>query len=286
MGYYGIIDYWYKVVCEYSGRRMTIASDKLVALSAIAKEFQHVISTTGGDTGQSRYVAGLWSWDIEVQLLWARPAEQKKVKPEARPAAYRAPSWSWASVDAQIKSQWRGVRVFRVFGYQVWLKNDALPFGEVTCGVLGLVGAVKRSLFSERPSWLSVSMDTMGEIGLEDTVWYLVLARHERARLEDYSQICGLILLQTEPPLEAMEGFDFVHVDRRENYGCAIESYREVLSPLVDEEFGHGMMSGETKCRVMREACKMMWFRRAGFFSTTINEEFLQDFKYCSIFLI
>lgn len=44
------------------------------------------------------YISGLWRKDIEYQLLWS-------VKDDSltyRPHIYRAPSWSWASVDGVI----------------------------------------------------------------------------------------------------------------------------------------------------------------------------------------
>jgi hypothetical protein len=55
------------------------------------------------------------------------------------------------------------------------VKERALPFGEVTCGVLALVGAVKRDLFSKRfefeiQAGSRLSLDAAGEVGYEDMV--------------------------------------------------------------------------------------------------------------------
>jgi len=70
-------------------RNLTKASDKLVAFSAVARELYPFLDC--------RYVAGHWERDLVRQLAW------KGANYSERPDAYRAPSWSWASVDAPIQ---------------------------------------------------------------------------------------------------------------------------------------------------------------------------------------
>ena len=79
---------WDEVVIRYTHAQLTVSSDKLVALSGIAKEVQTMI----GD----EYKAGLWRRHMVHQLLWCVAGES------LAPPAYRAPSWSWASVDRKI----------------------------------------------------------------------------------------------------------------------------------------------------------------------------------------
>lgn len=49
-------EYWYKLIGQYSPRKLTYASDKLPALSDMAKEV--------GTRTQDRYLAGLWEKDL------------------------------------------------------------------------------------------------------------------------------------------------------------------------------------------------------------------------------
>ncbi len=64
---------------------MTYPEDKIPALSGIAKWM--------GRYGLGDYLAGMRGDNIELQLAWS------VAEPEPRPTNYRAPSWSWMSVD-------------------------------------------------------------------------------------------------------------------------------------------------------------------------------------------
>lgn len=69
-------------------------SDKLVAISGIASEYAKLLA---GDT----YIAGVWKDTLPFGLLWGREGWAEDARP--RPPAYRAPSWSWASVDCPVQ---------------------------------------------------------------------------------------------------------------------------------------------------------------------------------------
>lgn len=73
---------WYNIVTMYSSCNLTYPSDKLVALSAVAKEMKFIM----GD----QYVVGLWRRDLERQLLWVVKDPALRLLPEV----YRAPSVS------------------------------------------------------------------------------------------------------------------------------------------------------------------------------------------------
>jgi hypothetical protein len=79
---------WFRLVRHYSKGELTVASDKLTALSGVAKLF----ALKSGKT----YVAGLWKEDLLAQLLWQTDVPKNKTD------IYRAPSWSWAAVDSQV----------------------------------------------------------------------------------------------------------------------------------------------------------------------------------------
>ena len=85
-------DRWHHLVGDYSSRKMTYASDRLPAMSGAASLFQQ--------STQTEYLAGLWRGNLELDLLWARQDSAPLSKPLR--TRYRAPSWSWASIDSQI----------------------------------------------------------------------------------------------------------------------------------------------------------------------------------------
>ncbi|TGO54854.1 hypothetical protein BCON_0101g00260 [Botryotinia convoluta] len=79
---------WSSAVITYTKGRLTKGSDKLVAISAIARELQLSM--------RFRYLAGLWEVDLVSQLAWYT------CEASYPSMMYRAPSWSWASVDGAV----------------------------------------------------------------------------------------------------------------------------------------------------------------------------------------
>ena len=64
-------------------------------MSGIAKRVQVLLN--------DEYLAGLWRKYLPTQLLWTvRDRRLANGLPLTRPRPYRAPSWSWASVDGKI----------------------------------------------------------------------------------------------------------------------------------------------------------------------------------------
>lgn len=87
-----IFNTWNHFVEEYTKCSLTEPSDKLVALSGIAKVFQ---AFTGDE-----YLAGLWRARLREHLNW------KVFEPVAKlPLDFRAPSWSWAKLDAPVQTK-------------------------------------------------------------------------------------------------------------------------------------------------------------------------------------
>jgi hypothetical protein len=84
---------WFAIVEDYTRRKLTLSRDKLVAISGLARQ---LVSVYGTD-----YVAGLWVKDLLRLLVWYKSSSYPSA---ARDVAtiYRAPSWSWASVDGLI----------------------------------------------------------------------------------------------------------------------------------------------------------------------------------------
>ncbi|KAK7416617.1 hypothetical protein QQX98_005088 [Neonectria punicea] len=80
-------DLWVDLVSEYSARRLTVEVDRLPALSGIASRISRLTD--------SSYLGGLWSSDVLQGLCWFRSTPVEYCQPEF----YRAPTFSWASVD-------------------------------------------------------------------------------------------------------------------------------------------------------------------------------------------
>lgn len=138
-------DSWIDVVIDYSWRDISFESDKLVAMAALAAEFQKL---TDGDT----YLAGIWKADLIKWLSWIVDASQlepfgrRKLMP--RPVRYVAPSWSWASVTGTVgfACNWREKQFYsEVVRCETALMDESIPTAQVTAGVLELRGPVKET---------------------------------------------------------------------------------------------------------------------------------------------
>ena len=84
------LEVWSEVVREYSGKKLTKFSDKLIALAGLATDL-------GNSRATVDYLAGLWSYRLRRGLLWRRLPSSPPRQPY-----YTAPSWSWASVDGPV----------------------------------------------------------------------------------------------------------------------------------------------------------------------------------------
>jgi Heterokaryon incompatibility protein (HET) len=137
---------WRRIVTEYTQLKLTYSKDMLPALSGLAKEMANIT----GDT----YLAGVWRKSLDNDLLWfvaqrGRGVGNQHVQTSRKDNQYwrqrppwRAPSWSWASVDTG-----RGVEFSSLV-----LHPSSLPFDQrvkaAECAPAGFdtTGAVKSGL--------------------------------------------------------------------------------------------------------------------------------------------
>jgi hypothetical protein len=77
---------WNSIISASSASQLTRSTDKLVAISGIARDMQRFIGNA--------YLGGLWAKHMVQQLLW-RP----KTSASGFEDVYQAPSWSWASLN-------------------------------------------------------------------------------------------------------------------------------------------------------------------------------------------
>ncbi|KAL9564128.1 hypothetical protein ACKAV7_011635 [Fusarium commune] len=91
--------FWNDFISKYTKARLTFSSDMLVALQGIVERITEAIRGSTKNALEPEYVAGLWRDDnFQQSLLW-RPKEGSSAR---RPDYYRAPSWSWASLDGEV----------------------------------------------------------------------------------------------------------------------------------------------------------------------------------------
>ncbi|KAH7390654.1 heterokaryon incompatibility protein-domain-containing protein [Pyrenochaeta sp. MPI-SDFR-AT-0127] len=88
---------WKHIVETYSRMQLTVSHDKLIALSGIARLF-----CNEKFANKNEYIAGLWSNNLESQLLWqvGEVFRDGVFDNPARRDETRAPSFSWASIDS------------------------------------------------------------------------------------------------------------------------------------------------------------------------------------------
>jgi hypothetical protein len=146
---------WYELVEDFSSRSLSYETDKLPALSGLASTFAESFS-------QSPYLGGLWRSHMPSSLLWkttleSEPSLYSAFQPR-RPMSYRAPSWSWASVDSLISygsqrlSNTGGLRpeegigsynngLFEIVDSEIQLATDG-KFGAISAASLQLRGCI------------------------------------------------------------------------------------------------------------------------------------------------
>jgi hypothetical protein len=128
------------LISVYTNGNLSHEEDKLVAISGLATRFKGLLQ-------DAEYLAGLWKWNLVHQLLWETSPESVNGRTfSQRPKKYRAPSWSWASVDGEIVPWWPAsnqrtkYHVFsKVLDVSVTAVNND-PFGQVKDGNLKIRG--------------------------------------------------------------------------------------------------------------------------------------------------
>ncbi|RGP78904.1 hypothetical protein FLONG3_2809 [Fusarium longipes] len=99
-----LLQYWDEIVVDFSKRQLSNPHDIFAAVASIAEPISKALKT--------RYLAGLWEYDLVRGLLW-RPGFRMSsyFGPATRPLptifasapVIRAPSWSWASIQGGVK---------------------------------------------------------------------------------------------------------------------------------------------------------------------------------------
>lgn len=178
-----ILEVWYRTMLGYSKRLLTYGEDKFPAIEGVAKDL-------AANCNVGRYLAGIWECDLSVGLSW-RPEQVDtcftNVRPRTwpppqnnknwgldigndngakdmtltYPTKYRAPSWSWASLDAVIT--WPHFPIFaradpiaermreggavKILDVNLCFEGESV-YGRMTSGELTLMAIYQRISFS------------------------------------------------------------------------------------------------------------------------------------------
>ena len=122
---------WRSLVENYTTCSLTEEQDKLIAIQGLVNIYKSL--------RKDDYLAGLWRRELPSGLMWTtRNGLQANCKPTYRPETYRAPTWSWASVEGIIEmfpevspDEERWVELCQV------IEAKTTPLGEDTTGQVG-----------------------------------------------------------------------------------------------------------------------------------------------------
>lgn len=136
---------WYDLIEEYSQRKFTYISNRLAAISGVAKIFANAIRS-------DEYVAGLWKPDLIRGLIWHTEGAEliPRLSADNTPAVNALPSWSWVSsagyelVKNSQKNNDNFQAVSLVKNVQIDLVDQCDPFGSVKSGSVTIAGPLKR----------------------------------------------------------------------------------------------------------------------------------------------
>ncbi|KAF2099956.1 HET-domain-containing protein [Rhizodiscina lignyota] len=136
---------WIGLIQEYNLRNITDPQDRLPALAGIAKKYAQALA-------DDDYCAGLWKSQLLPTLAW----QNGDAKP-SRPEQYRAPTWSWVSVDgelfwpddAQVMESWMAKDV-EILDCHITPLSADVPFGRVKDASLTIKAWTKTVIWDGR----------------------------------------------------------------------------------------------------------------------------------------
>jgi hypothetical protein len=160
---------WRDLVEEYSKRKLTQERDKLNAISGLAQMIEDITNLRNGSP--DTYLAGLWASDLIPGLVWCvySPDSTPHGLEYRRPLKYRAPTWSWASVEggpinydiAHISRGYRMQSEIVVNEVQCTALSSYDRTGPVTAGhivVTGLLAPVQLVNIDTTPEGIGTSL--------------------------------------------------------------------------------------------------------------------------------
>ena len=192
---------WKRIVEEYSACQLTLPEDKLPALAGIVSELARVWN-------MSSYYAGLWKHQFIKQMCWYRDEEENgrvNIGSKSsiqntvvnRKVVYRAPIWSWASIDGQVRYGIfiRSIEVASLVNCYVEPSSLQAAFGQVKNGQVNINGNMAiLKVFGV--DWFTTTI-----IDANGSTFQDYLASYDKEQIKLKEQTIWVVLL-TAPDLE------------------------------------------------------------------------------------
>lgn len=136
---------WAELVQYYTSCALTFPSDRYIAFAGLVEEIH--FST------KDEYIVGFWRKGIERQLLWQSSATTK-------PTEYRAPSWSWLSINSTVRpmvpySNNLVETIVKVLDVRMNYSGEG-SFGPVTYGCLRCHGILGSAVCQKISDWWAI----------------------------------------------------------------------------------------------------------------------------------
>ncbi|RDW87273.1 hypothetical protein BP5796_02967 [Coleophoma crateriformis] len=126
-----LFEAWYQIVHDYTKRALSDPTDKLPGIAGIAKEISRLSGVA--------YMVGLWKNNLLHDLMWTSNDKERFT----RPKVWRAPTWSWASVNSVVSYKTitaDAIEEAEVVDCQVEPSHPQPSFETVTSGRLKICG--------------------------------------------------------------------------------------------------------------------------------------------------
>ncbi|OTB07843.1 hypothetical protein M426DRAFT_267076 [Hypoxylon sp. CI-4A] len=130
------LEQWHMIVKSYTSRQLTFTTDKLPAIAGAATIMPQVKT--------SKYLAGLWSESLLLDLLWQVMQGRAHVPLMTKEHEENAPTWSWASMNWGVV--WNPLQSPQLLATVVDAQTNVVganPYGQVSGGTITLRGRVK-----------------------------------------------------------------------------------------------------------------------------------------------
>jgi len=115
---------WRTIVEQYTERQLTFDDDKLLAIAAVAERYASWRSPV--------YLAGLWRHSLSSMCMWY----YKSTSGNHRPKTFRAPSWSWASVNSDHPIKFEFNILQGIIETEVIQRIPIIPYGDAKSGFM------------------------------------------------------------------------------------------------------------------------------------------------------
>lgn len=138
---------WTGLIEDYTMRFLTNEDDMLPALSGLAQLYNQ--------QNGAKYLAGIWQDYLREQLCWfadIMTAVDSERERHSRPKKYRAPSWSWASINGPVTFSSSGaLSPHSTISYASTVLVGQDNYGRVQSGSLVLRTRISQQLWRRRP---------------------------------------------------------------------------------------------------------------------------------------